>query len=102
MTRNGPLERTGIGDVVIEDLAGLEVDAVAIDELDLPRLQAMAAHIFQASGLEALNKDGSVLRVEAVVLDDLDQSILERVAAGRAAAIGDSLGIVPGRILGLD
>src|SRR5580693_4575563 len=60
----------------------------------------MAAHIFQAAGLKTLNKDGGFLRVEAVVLDDLDQSILERVAAGRAAAIGDRLGIVPGRILG--
>ena len=58
-------------------------------------------HIFQAAGLEALNQDGSFLRVEAVVLDDLDQGILERVAAGCTAAIGDSLGIIPGRILGL-
>src|SRR5262249_44117607 len=59
-----------------------------------------AAHIFQAAGLEALDQDGRVLGVEAVIPNDLDESILERAAAGRAAAIGDRLGVVPGRVLG--
>ncbi len=58
-------------------------------------------HVFQAARLEALHVDRRVLRVEAVLLDDADQGIFQGMAAWRAAAIGDRLRIVPGRVLGL-
>ena len=98
---HGPVEGAAVGDLVVDDRAGPEVGVVGVDQLHELRLQPVAAQVFQAARLEALHEDRRVLGVEAVLLDDGDERVFQRAAARRAAAVGDGLRVVPGRVLGL-
>ena len=98
----GPAVDEGVGVVGdVDHLAGPEVDVVAVDQLDRPRLHAGRAQVFQAGRIEALHQDRRVLAVEVVGPHHLQDRVLERMTAGRAAAVGDRLGIVPVRVLAL-